>query len=84
MSASCRTISLFEIVRGEYLSNTQWAAILSILQMEIYGEPYVRRIHTYIYIYIYKLGRCLRHRGGEPSLSELKVPMACSYLRWTV
>ena len=55
MSASFRTISFsFEAVRGEYLSRTQRAtqrpAILSMLQMEIYGKPYVRRIHIYIYI----------------------------------
>ena len=55
MSASFRTISLsFEAVRGEYLSRTQRAtqrpAILSMLQMEIYGKPYVRRIYIYIYI----------------------------------
>ena len=59
MSASFRTISFkFEAVRGEYLSRTQRAtqrpAILSMLQMEIYGKPYVRRIYIYnIYIYIY-------------------------------
>ena len=58
MSASFRTSSFsFEAVRGEYLSRTQRAtqrpAILSMLQMEIYGKPYVRRIHIYIYIYIY-------------------------------
>ena len=59
MSASFRTISFkFEAVRGEYLSRTQWAtqrpAILSMLQKEIYGKPYVRRIYIYIiYIYIY-------------------------------
>ena len=57
MSASFRTISFkFEAVRGEYLSRTQWAtqrpAILSMLQKEIYGKPYVRRIYIYIYIYI--------------------------------
>ena len=58
MSASFRTISLsFEAVRGEYLSRTQRAtqrpAILSMLQMEIYGKPYVLRIYIYnIYIYI--------------------------------
>ena len=57
MSASFRTISFtFEAVRGEYLSRTQRAtqrpAILSMLQMEIYGKPYVRRIYIYIYIYI--------------------------------
>ena len=56
MSASFRTISFtFEAVRGEYLSRTQRAmqrpAILSMLQMEIYGKPYVRRI------YIYRRGR---------------------------
>ena len=50
MSASFRTISFtFEAVRGEYLSRTQRAtqrpAILSMLQMEIYGKPYVRRIY---------------------------------------
>ena len=50
MSASFRTISFkFEAVRGEYLSRTQWAtqrpAILSMLQKEIYGKPYVRRIY---------------------------------------
>ena len=58
MSASFRTISFsFEAVRGEYLSRTQRAtqrpAILSMLQMEIYGKPYVRRIHIYIIFYIY-------------------------------
>ena len=72
MYASFRTISFkFEAVRGEYLSRTQWAtqrpAILSMLQKEIYGKPYVRRIfgaslsepHTdkfrfcRVYIYIY-------------------------------
>ena len=42
MSASFRTITFsFEAVRGEYLSRTQRAtqrpAILSMLQMEIYG-----------------------------------------------
>ena len=57
MFASFRTISFtFEAVRGKYLSRTQWAtqrpAILSMLQMEIYGKPYVRRIYIYIYIYI--------------------------------
>ena len=51
MSASFRTISFtFEAVRGEYLSRTQRAtqrpAILSMLQMEIYGKPYVRRIYV--------------------------------------
>ena len=55
MFASFRTISFtFEAVRGEYLSRTQRAtqrpAILSMLQMEIYGKPYVRRIYIYIYI----------------------------------
>ena len=40
----------FEAVCGEYLSRTQRlrkgrAAILFILQMEIYGKPYVRRIY---------------------------------------
>ena len=55
MSASFRTISFtFEAVRGEYLSRmqraTQRPAILSMLQMEIYGKPYVRRIYIYIYI----------------------------------
>ena len=55
MSASFRTISFtFEAVRGEYLSHTQRAtqrpAILSMLQKEIYGKPYVRRIFIYIYI----------------------------------
>ena len=54
MFASFRTISFtFEAVRGEYLSSTQRAtqrpAILSMLQMEIYGKPYVRRIYIYIY-----------------------------------
>ena len=49
MSASCRTISfLFEAVRGEYLSRsqrpTQRPAILSMLEIEIYGKPYVQRI----------------------------------------
>ena len=44
-----RTISFtFEAVRGEYLSRThratQRSAILSMLQKEIYGKPYVRRI----------------------------------------
>ena len=63
MSASFRTISFsFQAVRGEYLSCTQRAtqrpAMLSMLQMGIYGKPYVRRIghtyiHTYIHIYIY-------------------------------
>ena len=58
MFASFRTIScMFEAVRGEYLSRTQRAtqmpAMLSMLQMEIYGKPYVRRIYIYIYIYIY-------------------------------
>ena len=53
MSASFRTISFkFEAVRGKYLSRTQWAtqrpAILSMLQKEIYGKPYVRRIYIYI------------------------------------
>ena len=53
MSASFRTISFtFEAVRGEYLSRTQRAtqrpAILFMLQMEIYGKPYVRRIYIYI------------------------------------
>ena len=53
MSASFRTISFpFEAVRGEYLSRTQRAtqrpAILPMLQMEIYGKPYVRRIYIYI------------------------------------
>ena len=62
MSASFRTISFsFVAVRGEYLSRTQRAtqrpAILSMLQMEIYGKPYVRRIYIYIYIYIYRRGR---------------------------
>ena len=57
MSASFRTISFtFEAVRGEYLSRTQRAtqrpAILSMLQMEIYGKPYVRRIYIYIYIFV--------------------------------
>ena len=57
MFASFRTISFtFDAVRGEYLSRTQRAtqrpAILSMLQMEIYGKPYVRRIYIYIYIYI--------------------------------
>ena len=52
MSASYRTISFsFEAVRGEYLSRTQRAtqrpAILSMLQKEIYGKPYVRRIYIY-------------------------------------
>ena len=61
MFASFRTISFtFEAVRGEYLSRTQRVtqrpAILSMLQMEIYGKPYVRRIYIYIYIlYIYIL-----------------------------
>ena len=69
MSASFRTISLsFEAVRGEYLSRTQRAtqrpAILSMLQMEIYGKPYVRRIYIYIYSIV------------GASLSKLKVPMA--------
>ena len=55
MSASFRTISFtFEAVRGEYLSRTlratQRPAILSMLQKEIYGKPYVRRIYIYIYI----------------------------------
>ena len=55
MSASFRTISFtFEAVRGEYLSRTQRAtqrpAILFMLQMEIYGKPYIRRIYIYIYI----------------------------------
>ena len=50
MSDSCRTISFsFEAVRGEYLSRTQRAtqrpAILSMLEMEIYGKPYVRRVY---------------------------------------
>ena len=54
MSASYRTISFsFEAVRGEYLRRTQRVtqrpAILSMLQMEIYGKPYVRRIYIYIY-----------------------------------
>ena len=54
MSASFRTISfMFEAVRGEYLSRTQRAtqrpAILSMLQKEIYGKPYVRRIYNIIY-----------------------------------
>ena len=74
MSAACRTISFtFEAVRGEYLSRTQRAtqrpAILSMLQKEIYGKPYVRRIYNWgeperaphvrvvqrvrLYIYIY-------------------------------
>ena len=53
MSASFRTISFkFEAVRGEYLSRTQWATqrptILSMLQKEIYGKQYVRRIYIYI------------------------------------
>ena len=57
VSASFRTISFtFEAVRGEYLSRTQRAtqratqrpAILFMLQMEIYGKPYVRRIYIYI------------------------------------
>ena len=53
MSASCHTISFsFEAVCGKYLSSTQSttqrAAILSILQMEIYGKPYVRCIYIYI------------------------------------
>ena len=61
MSALGRTISFsFEAVRGEYLSRTQRAtqrvAILSILQMEKYGKPYVRRIYIYI--------------GGEPAGSN--------------
>ena len=52
MSASCRTISfLFEAIRSEYLTRTQRAtqrpAILSMLEMEIYGKPYVRRIYIY-------------------------------------
>ena len=75
MFASFRTISFtFEAVRGEYLSRTQRAtqrpAILFILQMEIYGKPYVRRIH--IYIYIYKRGRSetcqCGARSGSPQL----------------
>ena len=50
MFASFHTISFtFEAVRGEYLSRTQRAtqrpAILSMLQMEIYGKPYVQRIY---------------------------------------
>ena len=55
MSASYRTISFtFEAVRGEYLSRTQRAtqrpAILSMLQMEIYGKPYVRRIYVIVIV----------------------------------
>ena len=79
MSASFRTISLsFEAVRGEYLSRTQRAtqrpAILSMLQMEIYGKPYVRRIYIYIYIYIYRRGRsetcqCGARSGSPQSLN---------------
>ena len=78
VSASFRTISFtFEAVRGEYLSRTQRAtqrpAILSMLQMEIYGKPYVRRI--YIYIYIYRRGRgetCqCGARSGSPQLRAL-------------
>ena len=70
MSASFRTISFtFEAVHGEYLSRTQRAtqrpAILSMLQKEIYGKPYVRRIYIYII-----LGRCLQHRGGEPEQAK--------------
>ena len=58
MPASCCTISFsFEGVCGEYLSRTQRAtqraAILSFLQMEVYGKPYVRHIYIYIYVYIY-------------------------------
>ena len=58
MSASFCTISFsFEAVRDEYLSRmqraTQRAAILSFLQMEVYGKPYVQHIYIYIYIYIY-------------------------------
>ena len=86
MSASCRTISfLFEAVSGEYLSGTQRAtqrpAILSMLEMEIYGKPYVRHavctahiyiIYIYIYIYIYRrsrseTGQC-GARSGSPQL----------------
>ena len=58
MSASFCTISFsFEAVRDEYLSRmqraTQRAAILSFLQMEVYGKPYVQHIYIYIYVYIY-------------------------------
>ena len=56
VSASFRTISFtFEAVRGEYLSRTQRAtqrpAILSMLQMEIYGRssPGLRNANIYIY-----------------------------------
>ena len=79
MSASFRTISFtFEAVRGEYLSRTQRAtqrpAILSMLQMEIYGKPYVRRIYIYIYIYIYRRGRSetcqCGARSGSPQLGR--------------
>ena len=85
MSASFRTISFkFEAVRGEYLSRTQRAtqrpAILSMLQKEIYGKPYVRRIYIYIYyiyiyIYIYRRGRSetcqCGARSGSPQLSAM-------------
>ena len=80
MSASFRTISFtFEAVRAEYLSRTQRAtqrpAILSMLQMEIYGKPYVRRIYIYNYInyiYIYRRGRSetcqCGARSGSPQI----------------
>ena len=76
VSASYCTISFsFEAVRDEYLSRTQRAtqraAILSFLQMEVYGKPYVRHIYIYIYtyIYIYRRGRnetcqCGAHSGS--------------------
>ena len=91
MFASFRTISFsFEAVRGEYLSRTQKAtqrpAILSMLQMEIYGKPYVRRIYIYRrgrgetsqcgarsgspQLCAHILGRCLQHRGGEPEQAK--------------
>ena len=84
VSVSFRTISLpFEAIRAEYLSRTQWlrkgrpsCPFCTRYKLAPWPKTYDR------YIYIYILGRCLQHVGA--SLSKLKVPMACSYLHWTV